>query len=337
MNMENNMIFVSIVVPAYNAEATLKHTIKDILNQTFKDFELVLVNDGSNDNTGAICEKYASKDKRIRVLNQVNGGLSNARNNGTKIAEGQFVTYIDADDRIEPYYLEYLIRALRENNVDMVCGRTDRIKENYKLNKESEPYRVEVFDRKEAVCEMLTGKKITVGACNRLVPREWYINNPFLEGKKYEDLSNSYKLHLKSSRVAYVDATIYHYVMRGGSITGSKKIAQQQCMDYYESINLCVKGILKEYPDIVSDIAVLKARDYMSLYLSIYRCTEINDKLERIKYTILRWMKKNWKKAFLNKKAPLNVRLRILLFRISPILYRIAYYIGIRFKGKSLA
>ncbi len=328
---------VSIVVPAYNAEDTLKNTVEDILSQTFNDFELILVNDGSTDKTEIICREYSDKDNRIVVLSQKNGGLSNARNNGTKIAKGQYITYIDADDRVESYYLEYLIRALKENDVDMVCGRTNRVKEGDSDILKNETYRAEVFNKKEAVCEMLTGKKITVGPCNRLVPRAWYIENPFLEGKKYEDLSNSYKLHLKASSVAFVDANIYHYVMRGGSITGSKIIKSQQCMDYYEAINMCVKGVLKEFPDIIDDVSVLKARDYMSLYLNINRCSEKNEKLRIMESVVLKWIKKYWKYAFKNKKAPINVRLRLLLFRINPLLYRMFYYVGIRIKGKAIA
>lgn len=328
---------ISVIIPAYNAEDTIKKTVRDVLQQTYKDFELIIVNDGSTDSTQIICERFEKEDNRVRLLNQNNGGLSNARNNGIKIATGKYVTLIDADDRVEFYYLEYLIKAVRDNKVDMVCGKTDRVKEGYEMAGKREPYAVEIFDSKAAIREMLTGKKITVGPCNRLVPREWYIEYPFLEGKKYEDLSNSYKLHLKSQKVGYINVPLYHYVMRGGSITGSRNVSSEQCLNYYEAINLCSNGIKDVYPDLREDIAVLVARDYMSLYLNIHRCIEKSKKLMKIEKIVLRWMKNNWKIAFANKKAPLSVRLRILLFGISPNLYKKMYYIGIRVKGKSIA
>ena len=108
-------------------------------------------------------------------------------------------------------------------------------------------------------------------------------------------------------------------------------------MDYYEAINMCVKGVLKEFPDIIDDVSVLKARDYMSLYLNINRCSEKNEKLRIMESVVLKWIKKYWKYAFKNKKAPINVRLRLLLFRINPLLYRMFYYVGIRIKGKAIA
>lgn len=328
---------ISVIIPAYNAEDTIKKTVKDVLTQTYKDFELIIVNDGSTDSTQEICEKIEKKDSRVKVLNQKNGGLSNARNNGIKLATGNYITLIDADDRVELYYLEYLMRAVQENKVDMVCGKTDRVKEGFRPDGKQVPYSAELFNSKDAISEMLTGKKITVGPCNRLVPREWYLEYPFLEGKKYEDLSNSYKLHLKAKTVGYIDVPLYHYMMRGGSITGSRHVSKEQCLNYYEAINLCANGIKNVYPDLKEDIAVLVARDYMSLYLNIHRCTEKSKKLNKMEKIVLSWMKKNWKMAFTNKMAPLSVRLRILLFGISPILYRIMYYVGIRVKGKSIA
>ena len=331
------MSLVSIIVPAYNAEETLSFTIEDVLNQTFDDFELIIVNDGSTDNTNAVCEHYETLDKRVKVLNQKNGGLSNARNNGTKMATSEYVTYIDSDDRVEPYYLEYLVRALKDSSADMVCGRTDRVREGFSPLEELQDYRIEVFDKKDAIKEMLTSRKITVGPCNRLTPRDWYLEFPFLEGKKYEDLSNSYKLHLKAKKVVFVDVCIYHYVMRGGSITGSKIASVSQCQDYYEAINLCANGITNEFDDLYSYVAVLKYRDYMSLFLLLNRCGEKTNDLVNMSNDIISWCKANWKTACTNRYAPVSVRLRFILFRISPFLYERMYYIGIRFKGKAIS
>ncbi len=330
------MPLISVIVPAYNADKTLEKTVNDILNQTFSDYELIIVNDGSSDNTLSLIQKFAALDSRVKSLNQSNGGLSNARNNGVKIASGEYITFIDADDRVELYYLEYLVRALKDTHAEMIIGRTDRVKEEFAPSNELQKFSIELLSKKEAVKEMLTGRKITVGSCNRLVPKSWYLEFPFLEGKKYEDLSHSYKLHLKAESVAFVDAYIYHYVMRGGSITGSKVISLGQCQDYYEAINLCSSEVLQQFGDIEEDIAVLKYRDYMSLFLLIERCTEkdINDKMCD---EIISWCKSNWRYVSFNRYAPLEVKLRAFLFRISPRLYEKLYYIGIRFKGKAIS
>ena len=331
------MPFVSVVVPAYNAEDTVEKTIKDILAQSFQDYEVVLVNDGSTDNTASVCDDLSKLDQRIQVIHQVNGGLSNARNNGTKKAVGEYVTYIDSDDRIEPTYLEYLVRAIREENADIACGRIDRVKEDYEMTGITGEYTVEAFNTRDTLSEMLTGKKLTVGACCRLVPREWQLQYPFLDGTYYEDLSNTYKVNMLSKKTVFVDAVLYHYVMRGGSITGRKVTSAKQCKDYNNAIDACYDTVLKVWPDLENDAAVLKARDYMSLYLSIQRCGEKDDLLLQTERRLKKWMKANWSRAAKNPKAPKDVRLRTLLFRISPALYKKIYYIGVRFKGKAIS
>lgn len=330
------MPFVSVIVPAYNAEATIEETIADLLAQSYRDYELIIIDDGSTDHTSEQCDKAAANDQRIRVIHQVNRGLSNARNTGVELAQGSYVTFVDSDDRVEPYYLEFLIRALKQERADIVCGKVDRVKENYAWKPSMPQFHVEVFDRKNALREMLTGKKFGVGAWCRLVRKEWQMQNPFLEDCYYEDLSNTYKTYLMADRIAYVDAVLYHYVMHGGSITGRKTTSFKQCKDYEAAIRLCKDSVTLVYPELANDAVVCAARDYMSLYLSIHRCAQ-RDSLSKMENDLLAWMRSNWKLAASNPKAPLNVRLRLVLFGISPRMYEILYYKGIRLKGKAIA
>lgn len=331
-------MFVSVVIPAYNAQDTIEFTLKDIIAQSYSEFEVVVVDDGSTDNTKDICDAYALKDKRIRVVHQKNQGVSVARNKGIFEAAGDYISFVDSDDRIERYYLEYLVRALIDSNADMVCAKWDRVKEGTNPNGSMNDFKYVIYDKKEALGEMLVSKKISVGPWNRLVPREWYLKYPFLVGKRYEDLSNTYKLHLEANSVAYVDAVLYHYVMRGGSITGRKNISIAQCLEYYEAINLCLNDVIKVFPDLDNDVAVLVARDYLSLYLSIHRCINYpNKELLAIENALITWMKKNGKKAVKNKKAPVTVRMRVFLFLIGPKIYSFFYYIGAPLKGKAIA
>ena len=326
--------FVSVIVPAYNAENTIKSTISDLVAQTYENFEIVIVDDGSTDRTPAICDEY--EDKRIRVVHQVNGGLSNARNNGTKSATGDYVTFVDSDDRVEKDFLQELVDALVKTGADISCGRIDRVKEGEVPVVGSSNPRIEVFNRKQTVSEMLTGKKIWVGACCRLIPRQWILEEPFLEGKYYEDLSNTYRVNLKTENLAFVDKDLYHYVMHGGSITARRKPTKKQCLEYYEAIDLCSKGCLNAFPDLQNDVAVLMARDYMSLFLHIRRCDEKDAELAAMEKEIASWMKKNWRRAAGDRKAPRNVRMRTMLCGISPWLYEKIYYVGIKFTGKRI-
>ncbi|MBR5438689.1 MAG: glycosyltransferase family 2 protein [Clostridia bacterium] len=127
----NNLI--SVIVPVYNVQKYLPRCIESVLNQTYKNFELILVDDGSPDNCGAICDEYAKKDDRIKVIHKQNGGVSSARNAGIKIAQGEFINFIDSDDWIPNDSLENMINLQKENNVDLVCCTYERHLPNNKI------------------------------------------------------------------------------------------------------------------------------------------------------------------------------------------------------------
>ena len=327
--------FVSIIVPAYNAEDTLSKTVEDILAQTFADYELILVDDGATDKTPALCDMLAAKDVRIRVLHQVNGGMSNARNNGTLAAKGQYISYVDSDDRVDSHYLEYLVRAIQETGADFAAGQFDRAREAQDSFTPVGTFCVQNLSQREALSAMGVGT-LPVGPWCKLGRKEIYLHNAFFEGKIYEDLSSTYRILMQHEAVALVPLPLYHYVMRGGSITGRKVPTCQQCIDYYEAIRSCWDGVVSKYPELKSDAAVLRARDSISLCLTIDRCKEKSPELESIADEAESWVKKHWVKVFRNRKAPLEFRLRLMLFEFSPRLYQTIYYLGIRFKGKAI-
>jgi glycosyltransferase involved in cell wall biosynthesis len=117
------MCEISIIVPVYDVEKYLKKCVDSILNQTFKDFELILVDDGSPDNSGAICDQYAEKDSRVRVIHKENGGLSDARNAGIEVARGKYLGFVDSDDFVNEDMYKQLYTSIIENNADLsICG-----------------------------------------------------------------------------------------------------------------------------------------------------------------------------------------------------------------------
>lgn len=114
---------ISIIVPIYNVEKYLQKCVDSILCQTYKNLEIILVNDGSPDNCPAICDEYAKKDKRIKVIHKQNGGVSSARNAGLDVATGKYVQFVDSDDWVEPEYSKTMINLIEENNCDLgICG-----------------------------------------------------------------------------------------------------------------------------------------------------------------------------------------------------------------------
>ena len=132
----DNMVNVSIIVPIYNAENSIELTIDSILNQNYKDFELILINDGSKDNSGLICNRFAAVDKRIKVIHQNNSGAAFARNIGIKIAKGKYIAFVDADDILKEDWLSTMIEPMMDHNTDLICTWYKKIfKKNKKIVK----------------------------------------------------------------------------------------------------------------------------------------------------------------------------------------------------------
>lgn len=212
--MENPQI--SIIVPVYNMEMYLKECLDSIKNQTFSDWECILVDDGSSDSSPAFCDEYATLDSRFKVIHQPNGGLSNARNAALKIAKGTFIGFIDADDWIEPEMFQTLYNLIIENDADFAM--VGVIKE-YMGRKSIKHYvsHKKVIDRNETI------RKIGFGSfpsymCNKLHKRE-IITTPFPEGRNFEDMF-VYAQWLKNVKKFAIDpAPLYHYRMRIGSIS----------------------------------------------------------------------------------------------------------------------
>lgn len=129
-----NKAQVSVIVPAYNAESTIGKTVKSIQSQSFKDWVLLIVDDGSSDATGKVVRSFAAEDDRIRYIKQPNGGASSARNRGLDMADSEYVSFCDADDTYEPEYLELMIKALKETNADFAMCGFHKVKDGNKKN-----------------------------------------------------------------------------------------------------------------------------------------------------------------------------------------------------------
>ena len=180
---------VSIIIPVYNAEKFLRNCVESVISQTFKDWEMVLVNDGSKDGSLTICEEYAGKDKRIRVLNKANGGPSSARNIGMREAQGEYVFFLDADDTITPDCIELLYGLAKQHDADYVQGKyqSSCLHEGWKVQKVQEVQDASLVqkrelpsalsDRREIKRLLLNHNKIQFTPHNRLVRRQMIIEN----------------------------------------------------------------------------------------------------------------------------------------------------------------
>lgn len=211
---------ISVIVPVYNAEAYIHRCIKSLLAQTFDDFEVILVDDGSLDGSGAICDDYARKNSRVRVFHKENGGVASARQLGVDKARGEYTIHTDPDDWVEPTMLEELYYRAKTETADMVI--CDFLVEE----KEGSIYRVQqpTNNSADVVLEELLLYRLHGSLCNKLIRRECYTlyNIAFVKGLNYcEDYLVCVKLLQKGIKVAYLNKAFYHYdqIVNSGSIT----------------------------------------------------------------------------------------------------------------------
>lgn len=221
---------ISVIVPVYRVEPWLSSCVDSILSQSFTDFELILVDDGSPDSCGQICENYAANDVRIKVIHRPNGGLSAARNSGLAIAQGRYVSFVDSDDTLTPEFLERLYGAAKQNAADMVvCGyaETDEAGRASGVLSYSNPF---VCTGKEMLHllfgDVFDGKgNPFVAAWNKLYRRELFADICYPEGRNMEDYSIVHDLYSRCGTVAAISECLYLYRVRGGSIMLEKSAA----------------------------------------------------------------------------------------------------------------
>ena len=212
------MLKISIIVPVYNVEKYLSRCVDSILNQTFTDFECILVDDGSPDNCGKICDEYAKKDKRIRVIHKENGGLSDARNAGIDIAQGEYIGFVDSDDWIHPQMYEILYNGIIENNVKISACKLEEEIEAGQFKRIYNP----CFNVYNGLDFLVSNYFIAVSPPTKLYHKSLFDNIRYPVGRLHEDAFVVYKLFFKADNIAFTDNALYEYFRNSDGITHSE-------------------------------------------------------------------------------------------------------------------
>ncbi len=230
---------ISIIIPVYNVEPYLKDCLDSVINQTYKNLEIILVNDGSTDNSKTICEEYKKKDSRIILINQKNSGLSSARNAGIKQSTGEYISFIDSDDYVEKDYVEYLHNLVQTTNSKIsICPHYEKTESGKMLNFNAEKNPTASFSVEIALKRMLNEKGFNLQATSKLFSSELFKNIIFPEEKLHEDVGTTYKLFLEaynqdsSAKISFGSKPKYIYNLRTSSITNRK--FNQKKMDLIE-------------------------------------------------------------------------------------------------------
>lgn len=211
---------ISVIVPIYKVEAYLDKCVQSIVDQTYSELEIILVDDGSPDRCGQMCDAWAEKDSRIRVVHKENGGLSDARNAGLAAATGQLVSFIDSDDWIDPEFLQTLYDALQQNDAQIAeCG-IRLVDEEGRVLSRRGPGKSETIGKIEALRRLVLEDGVFQTVWNKLYRRGVIGDILFEKGKYNEDDFWTYQIFDRIERLALVDKPVLNYLQRGGSIMG---------------------------------------------------------------------------------------------------------------------
>lgn len=239
---------ISVIVPIYNVEALLPRCVDSLLAQTYPHLEIILVDDGSPDGCGAICDAYAQKDGRIRVIHQANSGLAGARNAGLAVARGEYLGFVDSDDRVAPEMYETLLRHIQQAQADIaVCGRYMEL-ENGELIPMFTCETAEVFDGREAVRRFLLSESLDAAAWDKLYRRSFFGDIQYPLHYVSEDVPVTSALLARAERVVHCGQPLYYYYQRPGSLSHSAFTAKSLGLLYfYREAGLEME---KRFPDL---------------------------------------------------------------------------------------
>ena len=213
---------VSVIIPVYNISEYVTKCLESVVLQSYENLEIIVVDDGSTDESGKICDKIALKDSRLKVYHRKNGGLSSARNFGISKAHGEYVALVDGDDFVKKDFVKAMVIAVEETGAEVVvCGFDEFVT------------REKVLSGKEAAIKLLVEQEnMEIVAWNKLYRRELFDGIEYPVGEKHEDNLTTYKILAKAEKVAYVSKSLYSYVKRPGSIMNEAKLVERLSARY---------------------------------------------------------------------------------------------------------
>ncbi len=315
------MVELSVIVPVYNVEKYLKRCISSIITQTYKNFELILIDDGSLDRCGAMCDEFAQKDSRIRVIHQSNKGLAETRNVGIRSAQGAYISFIDSDDYILPQTYSDCMRILHQTSADIICFQHIDVYDNQIIDQyEQAPECVKDLTAAEAYDALFYPNYVDVITCNKIIKKSVLEGIEFPAGKLYEDMFTTYKYISKAKKISVTNQKYYVYCHREGSI-GTQKYSPRALDLAYAAYETYENGV-REFPNAANlEVGLL-------FWLVVVANMMIRSKMTDASYIkrVQKYGRKNVKKILFNPYYGFIRKMQLLLFSFSQPVYKACYF-----------
>lgn len=307
---------ISVIVPVYKVYNYLEKCFNSIANQTYKNLEIILVDDGSPDDCGKLCDELALRDKRVKVIHKPNGGLSDARNRGIEEATGEFLSFVDSDDYIKEDMLEFLYNNIIKSNADIsTCGTYYIVNDTIKVDSG----RLEgLFDSKEAIKRSLYGPGSSLGVWNKLYKKDLFSNIKFMVGKAYEDAYIMPSLFMAAEKIYMSSEPKYYYLTtRPDSIT--TKTFNEKSLDMIKAFEYNRDLMSEKYPELYD---IFTYRIYLALINTFKKIIATDDYKSNVYFKeLLNRIRGGTSYILKSKYFPLKNKMLILMLYLSPPLY----------------
>ena len=300
---------ISVIIPVYNVEKYLNKCVDSVISQTYKDLQIILVDDGSTDRSSKICDEYAKADTRISVIHKQNGGLSSARNAGMEIVEGDYITFLDSDDYVSPTVYEELYKIIKSQDSDSIaCTCFRRVDEAGNVYKKNDPHsKPSSTSNTEYLREILLHIG-DVSVCTKLFPRKMLEIKRFDEEKLNEDLLFMADLIPSFKTIVYTGTVGYYYLVRDNSISSGYGKSVEDMAVNAVAVN---KNVQSEYPELKDEgnrFALFQNMAYLLLVPQALRTKNNKKYLEALKY-----LKKTFFKNGITNRY-LGIKNKIIIF-----------------------
>lgn len=272
---------ISVIIPIYKVESYIRKCIESVINQSYENLEIILVDDGSPDACGNICDEYARKDTRIKVIHKENSGVSDTRNVGIKNATGDFIGFVDGDDYISSDMFKILYETIKKYNADIsIVSYYEMF--NEKVIGGMDSNKLDIINKKEAIIELLRDKKIQSYCWNKLFKREMFEKIEFPSEKYFEDMATMIQIFEKANIIARIEKPEYYYARRNDSIIGSKNLKAYN--DYVDIMFQKYFYVFEKYPELEPYNAYNFILNAIRLYTIIvsFNLEELYDRYEDV-------------------------------------------------------
>lgn len=307
-NSKDYKPLISIIIPVYNVEKYINKCVDSVINQIYSNLEIILVDDGSPDLCGKLCDEYSKTDSRIKVIHKKNGGLSDARNVGIDIASGSYIAFIDSDDWVRDDYINSLYEALIKTKSDVsVCEFSYITEDNKMLNSVTDDNHYEIFSNAEALVALMHTNKIYTSAWGKLYKKELFTTRRYPKGKLFEDIPVTYDIFLQDIKVVFVANASYNYLYRESAI--SKMKFSPERMDSIYFIEDAMQKVVSKRPKLSGDAKVVLFRVYFSVWQTFYNKKEYKKYYYSIKKNLNRY---RWD-VIKSKRCNIKLKIKALL------------------------